>query len=302
MIQPSFTSPKFLEDDSSSSSRSTLIVDLSSAAGSGASPTSPSYDASSEDSASMLPAPIPKKRKLDPSNIRRYKPVRYFESAAASFDSSSDDDAPLFPPNDNNSFNHNHNNNNNNSNNNQDGDDNNNGNNGEGGNSSSPFVNRRTGMLEINIGHERNLYVSSDGTYIRFALRNAANTEVVRRRVHLSLRRWKKLVESFDEIQESVLKLTRMEDVNYFLHLGNKMHVSVKTGIFCVDIRKFWFPAGKTEMAPGIPAVSLKLKEFAKLRQHLNEINSFVHLDKVSTCFHSSQAAKEACEECTALP
>ncbi len=155
--------------------------------------------------------------------------------------------------------------------------------------------------LEMNIGHDRNLYVSSDGTYVRFALRNAANVEIFRKRVHLSLKKWKVFVEAMPDIDEAVKKLVHGEDVNYFLHIGNKIHVSIKSGIFCIDIRKYWFPQGKTELVHGLPAVSLKLKEFGNLRDRLEEINSFVHLDRVRGCKHSTEQEKLACEDCTVI-
>ncbi len=144
----------------------------------------------------------------------------------------------------------NNNNNNNNTNNN-----NNNGNNF----GASPFSFQDD--LEINIGHERNLYVSSDGTYVRFALRNAANVELFRKRVHLSLRKWKVFVEAMEDMDAAVKNLVNREDVNFFLHLGNKIHVSIKTGIYCIDIRRYWFPRDKDELVHGFPSISMKLRE-----------------------------------------
>ena len=90
-------------------------------------------------------------------------------------------------------------------------------------------------------------------------------------------------------------------DVNFFLHLGNKIHVSIKTGIYCIDIRRYWFPRDKDELVHGFPSISLKLREFSNLKDRLEEINSFVCLDQVTSCTHPTEAQKLACEQCTVI-
>ncbi len=285
-------------------------------------PTSSDYEASSEDSASLLPACPPlKKRKLrktatvkfgkvEPRHLRFATNISD-EEALDGFDSEDDSLPDLVPSGDEEASDlevvsdtpSSHS---------SGGSGGNGGNGGEdlGGDGNNPKDNNGFNLpcpfsfyddLEINIGHDRNLYVSSDGSYVRLALRNAANVEIFRKRVHLSLKKWKVFVEAMPDIDEAVKKLVEGEDVNYFLHIGHKIHVSVKSGIFCIDIRKYWFPRGKDQLVHGLPAVSLKLKEYGNLRDRLQEINTFVHLHRVQGCKHSTEQEKLACEDCTVI-
>ncbi len=281
-------------------------------------PSSSDYEASSEDSASLLtPCPPLKKRKLRKTATVKFGQVapRHLRFASSSSDeeaqdgfTSEDEPLPDLVPSEDEEASHpqvlsvNNGANSSGSGRNGGDDQEDQGNNPHGNSGSKPpcpfsFYDD----LEMNIGHDRNLYVSSDGTYVRFALRNAANVEIFRKRVHLSLKKWKVFVEALPDIDEAVKKLVHGEDVNYFLHIGNKIHVSIKSGIFCIDIRKYWFPQGKTELVHGLPAVSLKLKEFGNLRDRLEEINSFVHLERVRGCKHSTEQEKLACEDCTVV-
>ncbi len=50
-------------------------------------------------------------------------------------------------------------------------------------------------------------------------------TQVVSRRVHLSLRRWKRLVEVMGDNQETVQKLTQVEDVIFFSAPQQQDHI-----------------------------------------------------------------------------
>lgn len=96
--------------------------------------------------------------------------------------------------------------------------------------------------------------------------------------------------------------------VDYRLHLGSYVHVTVTSPYRCINIRKFDFmrnvESGKKTLYPTREGVSLRILEWTKLKCNLHEINFHlpVELDSVVPCYarqdHSNQMAMLECTEC----
>jgi hypothetical protein len=58
-------------------------------------------------------------------------------------------------------------------------------------------------------------------------------------RIEIPAKCWKELTLCIEDIEEAVGKLKNKQYISYRTHIGSRWHVSVKTGFYCVDIRKF---------------------------------------------------------------
>jgi hypothetical protein len=84
--------------------------------------------------------------------------------------------------------------------------------------------------------------------------------------------RWAHFVEQFAEIDESVTKLTAgQQDVKLQLHVGGGWYVSVTSGFYCVDVRKFYYLPG-VGVRPTKTGIVLRLYEWVRLKVVAEEI------------------------------
>jgi Transcriptional Coactivator p15 (PC4) len=79
--------------------------------------------------------------------------------------------------------------------------------------------------------------------------------------------------------------------------------VSVTTGYWCVDIRKFFLPDGQQDPLPTKTGIALRLREWNELR-HANESirTAYPRLAETTPCFlredHYGQTGALSCREC----
>lgn len=116
------------------------------------------------------------------------------------------------------------------------------------------------------------------------------------------------LCDSIEIIDKNLEDVKKDKDVDYRLHLGGNVHVSVTSPYRCINIRKFNFirnvESGKKTLYLTREGVSLRIPECAKLKNSLSEINFYlpVGLDSVAPCYarqgHSNQMAMLECMEC----
>lgn len=114
--------------------------------------------------------------------------------------------------------------------------------------------------------------------------------------------RWVHFVSLFDDIDAAVDQLRKKEWTgNVRIHAGGGWYVSVSSGFYCVDVRKFYEKAG--EIKPSRQGIALRLDEWAKLKDVVQQI--FVnHPDLRATepCYlhadHFNQDGAMNCFEC----
>jgi hypothetical protein len=79
------------------------------------------------------------------------------------------------------------------------------------------------------------------------------------------------------------------EKREYATHLGGNVYASVKASGICVDIRQHWLPPNQTEVVPTKKGITLRLGEYAKLKDVASVICDFVpELNSVVPCPYRS--------------
>jgi len=93
------------------------------------------------------------------------------------------------------------------------------------------------------------------------------------KRIELPLACWTALEKEFDNINEAVKQLHEKKYVKYFKHIGGGWYVSVTTGFWCVDLRKF-YTSKEGDLKPKREGIALRLNEWSRvcdLRDQLND-------------------------------
>jgi len=91
--------------------------------------------------------------------------------------------------------------------------------------------------------------------------------------------------------------------VSYRQEIGGGYCVSVTSGFYCVDIRKFFIPHGHTEIRATRQGLSVRVREWAKLKTIVSAINdAHPTLNNSVPCFqrddHMNQLGALECKEC----
>jgi len=112
--------------------------------------------------------------------------------------------------------------------------------------------------------------------------------------------RWASFLLCRREIDRELKKLLKHKDVNYHKHYGGGWHVSVTSGYQCVDLRKFYMPAGSKQIKPTKEGIALRLTEWPKLKRVIGAVNRYHKtVADFTPCSHVTQRQIEACSECT---
>jgi hypothetical protein len=84
--------------------------------------------------------------------------------------------------------------------------------------------------------------------------------------------RWTHFVGQCDEIDQCVAKVVAKDDnVKLQLHIGGGWYVSVTSGFFCVDVRRFYHLPG-VGVRPTRTGIALRFHEWTRLKAAANEI------------------------------
>ncbi len=123
------------------------------------------------------------------------------------------------------------------------------------------------------------------------------------RKIEVPAKRWKCFNTCIDEIDSAVNKYSTPEPVSLKIHFGGAWNVIVKTGIPCVNIRKFFVPHGTTEEKPTRNGVTIKLSDWPAFKQAINQLHTdHPKLTQVQLCFeqldHCNQIGAFNCQEC----
>jgi len=86
-------------------------------------------------------------------------------------------------------------------------------------------------------------------------------------------------------MERCMKKLVDDIPVSYRQEIGDGYYVSITTGFYCIDIRKFFIPHGKTEIVATRRGLALRLGEWANLRKIMVAIdNSHPTLATAMSC------------------
>jgi len=115
--------------------------------------------------------------------------------------------------------------------------------------------------------------------------------------------RWASFLLCLDEIDRQLEKFAAGENVAYRNHYGGGWCVSVTSGIYCVDLRKFYLPIGETEWKPTRTGIALRLSEWTTFRNLLDVVQrDHLTVANFTPCFlnqdHTTLEGIQACREC----
>jgi len=113
--------------------------------------------------------------------------------------------------------------------------------------------------------------------------------------------RWASFLLCVSEIDCHVKKLSAGRKVEYRKHYGGGWHVSVTSGYHCVDLRKFYMPAGRNQdCKPGREGIALRLEEWATLKRMIGAVKRYnVTVAGFKPCHHATQKQTKDCSECS---
>jgi len=89
--------------------------------------------------------------------------------------------------------------------------------------------------------------------------------------IELPSKRWSTFVRQLDNIEEAVKQLREQQYVKYFHHIGDNWYVSVTTGFYCVDFRRF-YESKEGEIKPTRDGIALKLQEWESMRVNVSQL------------------------------
>lgn len=122
--------------------------------------------------------------------------------------------------------------------------------------------------------------------------------------IEIPAKRWKKLMCCVDDIEEAVKQLKNKQYVKYREHIGASYYISVTTGYYCVDIRRFIGKLGDDEnIRPTYDGLALRLPEWNRLVETFSQLKAdFPALSEVKLCMdgldHMNQMGYFDCPEC----
>jgi len=84
--------------------------------------------------------------------------------------------------------------------------------------------------------------------------------------------RFKQLVNSFDQIDKAINSLKENKEMLYKSHLGGGWYVTVATGYYVVNLRRFWVPPGTQLEVPTKAGICLRFSEWRELKKAVMEM------------------------------
>jgi len=92
-------------------------------------------------------------------------------------------------------------------------------------------------------------------------------------------------------------------DVSFKHQIGGGYYISITTGFFCVDFRKFFLPHGQTEIKPTHQGLALRLREWEEIKRIVDAINTqYPSLGTALPCYqgddHLNQTGALQCRDC----
>jgi hypothetical protein len=115
--------------------------------------------------------------------------------------------------------------------------------------------------------------------------------------------RWASFTRCFDTIDESVNGIRERKNVDYSNPIGGGWHVSVTTGIWCVDLRKFYQDLVSGQLKPSKTGIALRLHEWATLKDAVVNLHKlYPDLASAIPCYlsmdHTHPETMLQCNEC----
>jgi len=155
---------------------------------------------------------------------------------------------------------------------------------------------KKKNTYDYDIGNNRLLKIAKNNELViceKFSAKSASFTPS----------RWASLLLCLDEIDHQLEKFAAGQDVAYRMHYGGGWCVSVTSGFYCVDLRKFYLPIGETEWKPTRIGIALRLSEWATFKNLIDVVRrDHPIVANFTPCFlnqdHTTLEGSQACREC----
>ena len=90
--------------------------------------------------------------------------------------------------------------------------------------------------------------------------------------------RWAQFRQCINDIKTNVKSLRDGDPVSYKQSIGSAYYVSITSGFYCIDIRKFYLPYGeRTDIRPTRQELALRLREWDERKCEKSSTLSIVH-------------------------
>lgn len=143
----------------------------------------------------------------------------------------------------------------------------------------------------FNIGVNRNLEVNADGSIVIEDTQSSAEAL-------FSKARWSAFIKCVSDIDVEVKKLKESKEFKFSQHYGGAWHVSVTSGIRCVDLRRFYMDQCG-QIRPTRHGIGLRLQEWETLKELVGRWPEEVpEHDYTTGCYHPDVEDWFKCEEC----
>lgn len=115
--------------------------------------------------------------------------------------------------------------------------------------------------------------------------------------------RFKQLVKSIEEIDESIKSLCQGRMVEFKTHLGGGWYACISSGFYFINLRKYWVPPGASQEVPTKNGIALRLAEWLKMKSAIPTLyRNNPDLANVEPCnmnfTHQNVIAYLDCPEC----
>ena len=108
-----------------------------------------------------------------------------------------------------------------------------------------------------------------------------------------------------NDIESRVQDVRNKVETKYVQHIGGGYFVSVTSGFYCVDIRKFYTkkstnPDGSKEIRPGRPGIALRLSEWTMMQSLIPKLHEKAPLlrDAIPCSIKNAHFDMFSCNEC----
>src|SRR6218665_1812740 len=124
-----------------------------------------------------------------------------------------------------------------------------------------------------------------------------------RKGICFSPKRWELFRGCLEDVSQQVESMKLNQPVDFSKHLGAKHFVVVRSGVRCVNLRRFTVPPNTTKKVPTRIGISLRLGEWNVLMDKIGLLHDkFPELRTVKPCYaddsHMHMDVYQNCSEC----
>ena len=140
-------------------------------------------------------------------------------------------------------------------------------------------TNTQLGKFSLDNGRFVTVTVFNGQTYVHIRQFKTEGVNVYPTKSGISLlpARFARLSSIADDIDTQIKRLSTAEEFSYKRHIGGGVFCEVKSGMYCVNIRRHFVTEGNSNPIPTKVGISLRLTEWSKFKDLIGEIKKTIH-------------------------